>query len=336
MLLDQKVAECVGLWLAEGDSKTISEITFTNNCYELIDFFYITIKKLFKVDNFRLYVYSPSKNYKINRDFDIQRVNYYIDKRARKPYFILRLASRKIVKEWNEITKNISNDKKYYSDILRGFFAGEGNIKEGERNRAIRIAQKNPIELINRILTEFEIEFRFSKRERSYVISSRYNWEKLAKIGVANLHPIKRKRFWEVYNKYKQWHYSHNFIRDNILELLENPTTSKELSEIFERHHSRIQHVLIKLKKEGKIKCFRVRSQAYWTRNDNLIIISKRKKTILDLLNKPRRTFHIANKLKIDQKTVFKRLNELNRLGLVDRKNKIWYKLPTNKEVLIL
>ena len=29
-----KLAECIGLWLAEGDSKTNSELTITNNCYD--------------------------------------------------------------------------------------------------------------------------------------------------------------------------------------------------------------------------------------------------------------------------------------------------------------
>ena len=38
--MNKQISECVGLWLAEGDNKTISEITFTNNCIELILFFH--------------------------------------------------------------------------------------------------------------------------------------------------------------------------------------------------------------------------------------------------------------------------------------------------------
>ena len=34
----EKLAECVGLWLAEGDRKTLYEITFTNNYWDLIKF----------------------------------------------------------------------------------------------------------------------------------------------------------------------------------------------------------------------------------------------------------------------------------------------------------
>ncbi len=37
--MGNQLAECVGLWLAEGDNKSRGEITFTNNCYELIKHF---------------------------------------------------------------------------------------------------------------------------------------------------------------------------------------------------------------------------------------------------------------------------------------------------------
>ena len=36
-LCTSEIAECVGLWLAEGDNKTRMEITFTNNCLFLIN-----------------------------------------------------------------------------------------------------------------------------------------------------------------------------------------------------------------------------------------------------------------------------------------------------------
>ena len=39
------IAKCVGLWLAEGDNKTISEITFTNSQPELIILFDKTLRR---------------------------------------------------------------------------------------------------------------------------------------------------------------------------------------------------------------------------------------------------------------------------------------------------
>ena len=44
----KEIAECVGLWLAEGDKKTSAEVTFTNNCMELIIFFH-PIQKNFRI-----------------------------------------------------------------------------------------------------------------------------------------------------------------------------------------------------------------------------------------------------------------------------------------------
>ena len=58
----KQLAECAGLWLAEGDNKTNSEITFTNNCLELILFFRQVIEEIYKGSNKpRLYIYSPNK-----------------------------------------------------------------------------------------------------------------------------------------------------------------------------------------------------------------------------------------------------------------------------------
>ena len=49
---EKQIAECVGLWLAEGSTTSKSEITFTNNCLDLIDLFHKTMNDLFKNDKF--------------------------------------------------------------------------------------------------------------------------------------------------------------------------------------------------------------------------------------------------------------------------------------------
>ncbi|MFQ5722126.1 MAG: hypothetical protein ACE5GI_06515 [Candidatus Aminicenantales bacterium] len=292
---------------------------------------------MFEIDNFRLYVYLPSENYKINVKSDTQRINRYIDKRARNPYFILRLGNTALVKKWKTIVNITKNKTTLYPHILRGFFAGEGNIKTGSNFcRQIRIAQKERNKLIENILNEIEVKANFSGRERAYVISSRYNWEKLAKIKIADLHPVKKEEFWKIYGDFKEWHYSHNFIRNNILSFLSSPKTSMELASMFKRDQTRLQRILTKLKRRGMVKNFRVGSKDYWIKSKNVAIISKRKSEILELLNMPRKTVYVANRLEVTWKAAFRRLKELEKLDLVKRKNNLWYLTQINKQVIVL
>jgi len=60
-----ELAECIGLWLAEGDKKTEREITFTNNCIPLVELFGFTIQKQFEnyPINPRIYVYSAKTKF---------------------------------------------------------------------------------------------------------------------------------------------------------------------------------------------------------------------------------------------------------------------------------
>ena len=146
ILTKNEIAECVGLWLAEGDNKTKYEITFTNNCWELIELFFTRILELFKGYRFnpRIYVYSPDEHcYPLFCPGFV--IKNYIDKRATRTYFIFRIASVELVKIWKKLVDDYTYYGKYSSDILRGFFAGEGNLKSSSHNsKMIRIAQKEP------------------------------------------------------------------------------------------------------------------------------------------------------------------------------------------------
>ena len=51
MKITKELAECVGLWLAEGDNKTNREVTFTNNVFDLIAFFSRNIQTIYSGDN---------------------------------------------------------------------------------------------------------------------------------------------------------------------------------------------------------------------------------------------------------------------------------------------
>jgi len=338
-LFSQELAECVGLWLAEGDRKTKSEITFTNNCTDLIDLFYKILINLFrdKKESIRIYIYS-NRNNKINQYKDIITKSY-IDKRARKPYYILRLASVEYVKKWKEIVEDISKNEKLYPLILKGFFAGEGNIKEGSHNsRVLRIAQKQRLILLEKILKIINIKkFIFRSNDRSYYIYGKPNWDIFAELELADLHPEKKERFWRVYNEFKQDHYKNNYLINNIFLDLETPKTTRELMKRYNRSFARIQDILITLKKLGKIKNFRVGSLDYWTNNLELIIISKIKNKYLNYLNQPKRTSDLAKKFKVGQKCSLKILRRLQVLNLIDRnKDKMWSKMSINEGNLLI
>ena len=142
-IFDKEVAECVGLWLAEGDNKTLYEVTFTNNSLKLVEFFCSTIQQIYKGKNQpRLYTYGLNKPLKSHVLSRLKR-NNYTDIRATKPYYIFRIADRKFVKHWHKLVANYSNKLQFTDAITRGIFAGEGNIKTGSHSRrTLRISQK--------------------------------------------------------------------------------------------------------------------------------------------------------------------------------------------------
>ena len=337
---NHQIAECVGLWLAEGDNKTKMEITFTNSETDLIKHFNKVLRNIFSnyKFNIRLYVYS-SNNKDVIIPIKVNIIKRYTDKRANRPYYIWRLASVELNKKWRIIVENYKQKSIYYSDILRGFFAGEGNIKTGSHNnRTIRIAQKKS-SFLEKLLKYFKIEFNYRKEERSYSITHKDNWDKLAKIRIGDLHPLKNKRFWEVYNGFKESHYKHNYLKNSVFNILNKSHLPIDLASKFNRSKARIQEILVNIKKEGKINNFRVGSISYWIRNDsNTIIISRLKKEYIDFLsNSNKTTKEIANYFNVNYKSSFRRLKELEKLNLVSRnKNKTWKIIKPEKKVIVI
>lgn len=336
----KKLAECVGLWLAEGDDKCNNEITFTNNEFSLIELFHNNIKGLFSNHKFniRLYVYTPNGE-NVTIPLEVTKINRYVDKRATKPYYIWRLASVELNKKWKNIVELYKTNPMFYADILRGFFAGEGSIKStSHSNRTLQISQK-PYPFLEKMLNYLNIEFKYTIGNRSYSITHRDNWDKLAKINVADLHSIKKDKFWIIYREFKERHYKSHHIRNKLLQMLIHPHMTSELAIEFQRTEARLQDVLIDLKNKGIINNFRSGSKSYWIKNDqNIIIISKLKKKYLSLLMKDdKNTAEIANYFNVDFQSSFRRLKELKKLGLVRRnENKRWEMLNTNKKVIVL
>jgi len=332
----KRIAECCGLWLAEGSTTSNSEITFTNNCLELVDLFKRTMNELFRGESYnqRIYVYSKTGE-KVSLPYGDCIINYYIHKRATKPFFIFRIASVKLIKKWNQIVKEMLENKDSYPYILRGFFAGEGNVHTGKKSvRVLRISQGKPKKFIDNLLKEFGIKFNFEIGNRNYILSGKSNWDIFAKFKLADLHPNKKEKFWRAYNSFKEEHYAKNYIIQSIIPLLDKPYTSRQLSKIFNRSMTRIQDVLMELKKQRKINNFRVGSTDYWTNDLDLIIISKIKYRYLLFLNCPKQTSEFAKYFKVDWRSSFRRLKELENLNLARKlNNEKWIKIQTQKRI---
>lgn len=331
------LARCVGLWLAEGNTKTDREITFTNNCKNLIDLFYETVINLFyERGNPRIYIYYPIEG--MRKFYFDCKTNEYLDKRANKPYFIFKLASKKLFGKWEGLVERIKSEQKWYRFILQGFFAGEGNVKTGTHcSRSIRISQGEENPFLEKMLNHFCTTFKFSERGRAYVLHGRENLEKLQKIKIAKLHPLKRNLFKKMMEEYKQYHYSRGELKDKLYSALKRPRTSSELSEEFERSQDRIQRVLSELKKTNKVQNYRVRSKDYWIREDeNTIIISRVKENYLKKLEELNKTSEFASNFDVCWKSSYRRLSELEKLGLVKRKeNKEWEMLDNERKVIV-
>ena len=201
--------------------------------------------------NPRIYIYSPNNKYpKIK--LDGIKIKKYVDKRATKLYCIWRVASVELVKVWKSLVVENSSKEENYSSILRGFFAGEGNIKYNSNcsQRVIRISQEKRNELIERILNHYKISFKFETRERIYVIWNIFNWRKLSDIKIADLHPEKKEKFRKTFEGFKEEHYSPNYLKESLPKRLKNGfSTTAKLAKEYRRSQARISEVLVNLKK---------------------------------------------------------------------------------------
>ncbi len=333
------LAECVGLWLAEGDDKTKAEITFTNNCFDLISFFHQTIGLIYGGFNEpRLYVYLPDK---LSPHLKLEgvRLNVYYDSRANKPYYIYRIADVSFVVKWKNTVKDVFKDYTLHPFILSGIFAGEGNIKTGAHsNRILRISQGKRNKLLENLLKSLNLKYSYAQSNRMYNFSHKDNWDIFAKYKIADLHPEKKANFWKAYLSYKELHYKAHFIKENLLRFLDYPKTARELALAFNRSPARIYDILGFYHKKGEILHYRSRSKDYWIKKDcNIIVISKiKQKYIMLLKNKDSTTQELARKMNVGWKAAFRRLSELQKLGLVAKKEGKWKYLNHGYKLVVV
>lgn len=323
-----ELAECIGLWLAEGDNKTKAEVTLTNNCLELILFFQRVIKNIYKGHNKpRLYIYSPNKKRLIYQLNGFKKINYYIDERANRPYYIYRLADVKFMHVWKDLVNQFKKESKYYADILRGIFAGEGNIHhtpQCNNHRSIRISSGFKNEFIEKLLAYFKINYKYNERHREYEIYGA-NLDRAYEIDIASLHPEKQHKFNHMILSVKEKHYSPNFLKKAIYSKLNSIYTAKDLSKEFSRDFTRIQEVLGELKKEGKIQNVKIKDKSLWAENSIMErYLLNKKISFLRSFNKTRNITQLSNNINLGVKAIRKRLKVLEKSNLVKKSSNGW------------
>lgn len=202
---ENSLAECVGLWIAEGDSKSTRELTFTNNCEDLIKYFHTVVTGNFEFKTTPR-VYEYSSNY-FSSSFRLDGVvkKKYLDFRARKPYYIYRICDAKLLRDWKKCYSENISKREVYVSILRGVFAGEGNIKYQEEcaGRTVRLAQKKRNSMIECFLDHAGIAYSYAQENRQYYISRRKNLEIFRRLQIAALHPDKNVAFEKMFSSYK-------------------------------------------------------------------------------------------------------------------------------------
>jgi len=336
--MEKDLARCTGLWLAEGDTKTIAEITFTNNSFELVNLFYRNLQSLFDANNFRLYVYRPGEDSDY-RTFNEAETSLYTDERATQTYYIIRLASRELVEKWKKEVSKVKDKPELYPYILQGFFAGEGSIYEGARkSRTLRISQGEENDFLEEMMDYLRITYYFRAEGRSYVITRKSNWDIFDEHNICKLHPNKREKFQNIYNSFQEEHYQKGELKENTYRKLVDPYQTKELADIFDRSQARLCDVLMELKKEGKVIDFKAGSKSYWIRKDqDALIISEVKEEYLELLkNQGLKVGEIADYFSVVKSSAYKNLHSLQDMGLIKKQNHEWTTMETEKQVIVL
>lgn len=264
--MDKDLARCIGLWLAEGDTKTEREVTFTNNCFDLIELFYRIVQDFSGLEEFRLYVYRPSEDTDY-RSFEGVKTNLYVDERATRTYYLLRLASTDLVKKWKDTVEDAKSNTELYQYILQGFFAGEGSVYEGARNsRRLRISQGEQADFLDTMMDHFNLDYHFRAEGRSYIITKKRNWDIFADLDLCDLHPRKKDKFWSIYENFQEEHYQKDHLKEEVYKVLDAPWRTKELAEKFDRSQARLCDVLMLLKKERKAINYKAGRYTYWIR----------------------------------------------------------------------
>ncbi|MBT4804674.1 helix-turn-helix domain-containing protein [Candidatus Woesearchaeota archaeon] len=337
MNMTKEIAECVGLWLAEGDSKTKSEVTFTNNCIELILFFHEHIHQLYSGKNKpRIYIYSPAPRTLIT-NLNGFVIRNYSDVRAKRTYYIYRLADVQFVKEWKRIVSDVKDNEKFYPEVLRGIFAGEGNVKHDLKNknsRNLRVASGKRDPFIEKLLEFFNVPIKYTSDNHMYLITGRH-LEKLNDINIAVLHPEKESKFRKMIDSVKEKHYSPGEFKKLLFGQLDSFQKTKDLAKFFNKSVIYTLETLTELKRENVVSNIKRKDGSFWAKK-HLIKEHFNSERVRILHNiKKYQTFSKTGKaVNLSRRTVARRVREYQKDGLIAFKNACWEMTEKGKVIV--
>lgn len=259
-----------------------------------------------------------------------------MDRRANWTYCIYRLADVEFVKKWKGMVNQIKNDSNFYPEILRGIFAGEGNIKHYQKHnnsRSVRIASGKRNSFIEKLLLFFDIVFKFDANKRAYWITGRH-LEKLNELDVASLHPEKEAKFRKMINSLKEKHFSPGELKLLVFGKLDCFWKTSNLANFFKKSDIRILEVLRELKKENKVDNIKMKSGSFWIKKElKDKYLYDEQINILNYLNERSNVSFIGKKIGLSRKVVRSRLVNYQSEGLVRYEEGFWRMTEKGKTI---
>ncbi len=236
--------EGLGLWAGDGIKRTYDFTTFGfgNSCLELHKHFLRFARILgLEAKDFKARVSLP-----LNSQYSIEEFENYIKKELgiRKffkgnindtrnyDYLDIIIRSRLlsfVTKHLHDYLIRDLTDKKFIAAYLRGVIASEGNVHlRRERNNQlgeINIGAEDDVEraAYKKLLEKLDIQpnrDRTIEGQKSILIHGRTNFLKVAEYKLCDLHPKKRKDFWEGLRNYKSFQFRKGEGNRLVLESL--------------------------------------------------------------------------------------------------------------------
>jgi hypothetical protein len=265
--LSEKLAWCIGFYLAEGD-KTKDYIGVSNCNMELIKEFQNIMEEIFKIDKnlWKIHIKTPSKDLEsikakwrilLNME-NISALHNYL---AKEDSIELRLNSRRFAEFFNrmlkEITSLILEDKALSLSFLNGYEVGDGSIIQ-RRGYLYGIAITTEDEIYKNILVE-AFQNLYSKKPHVRINKGKYYEVSLTGVNIMTelildghfkLHKEKRNKLINTYLR-KIYTRSHKRYWD---ELKNKRLAVEELSKAAKRSHWAVRDAMNKDSKLGLIK----------------------------------------------------------------------------------
>lgn len=265
--LSEKLAWCIGFYLAEGD-KTKDYIGVSNCNMELIKEFQNIMEETFKIDKnlWKIHIKTPSKDLESIKAkwrilLNMENVNVLHNYLAKEDSIELRLNSRRFAEFFNnllkEITSLILEDKALSLSFLNGYEVGDGSIIQ-RRGYLYGIAITTENEIYKNILVE-AFQNLYSKKPHVRISKGKYYEVSLTGVNIMTelildghfkLHKEKRNKLINTYLR-KVYTRSHKRYWD---ELKNKRLTVEELCKAAERSHWAVRDAMNKDFRLGLIK----------------------------------------------------------------------------------